>query len=151
MRFTKSARLLATAALAGSLGAGTVVALSSGPAGAAVEKSIVCKKLTGSIDSTITASGCSGNTGKSSQPITATALASGGTINWTNGKSTTIAAPTLTTLKPTLKCKKGNLNEGFKAVVTADTTGLAKLGTASGAVCIHPDDSITASKPLKVT
>jgi len=110
------------------------------------ETKITCKTLSGTIAS-IVAGGCNGNTGGSSEPISGTALASGGTITWVNGKTTTIAAPTLNTVKNS-KCK--GTAETFSATVTHDTTGLTSLGTATGEVCVA-SSSITALKPLVTT
>jgi hypothetical protein len=116
----------------------------SGPASAtqpAVLK-IKCTGLSGNISSTVTLSGCSGNTGGGSQPIVATALATGGTITWLNGKTTTIAAPTLST---GTNCPSGTpTDEKAKAKVTADTTGSATVGSkAKIEVCISTTGAIT--------
>jgi hypothetical protein len=117
---------------------------------------ITCTTISGNASSTLTVSGCSGgNTGGSSEPINATALATGGTIDWVSGSSTTIGAPTLTSVSAT-KCpgyvKKASSNpaaESFTAVVTSDTgDGLALPGVAKGAVCIASDGTISALKPL---
>ncbi|HYA67987.1 MAG TPA: hypothetical protein VED63_04560, partial [Acidimicrobiales bacterium] len=97
------------------------------------EKSITCKSFSGTVSSTVIASGCNGNTGGSSDPISATALAAGGTVKWSNGKTTTIGAPTLGTVK-NKKCT--GTAETVSATVTADTTGLASLGTMTTEVCI---------------
>lgn len=151
MRFSNPARLVATATLVSSVGLGTVIAVSSGPAVAAGGSSITCKKVTGNASSTITLSKCNGNTGGASLPISATFLASGGNITWINGKNTVIGVPALKILANNLKCKAPNTNEGFTAPVLADTTGIP-LGTAKGAVCITgPTGAIKASKPLKIT
>jgi hypothetical protein len=147
---SKMTRLLGIAALTGSVGVGSVL-IASGPAWAKAEKSITCKNLSGNIGSTIVASNCNGNTGGSSEPLNATTLAAGGTIDWVNGKTTTIAAPTLKTIKNNAKCPSPDTAESFTAKVTGDTTGLTKLGTAKGAVCIDGSGNISAIKPLKAT
>jgi hypothetical protein len=146
--------MLLVAALAIPVSGASFVALST-EAGAAT--SIVCTTITGNIASTLTVSGCSGgNTGGSSNPITATALATGGTIVWINSNSTTIGAPALaaTSAKKCPGYVKGGANnptaEKFKATVTADKgDGIKVPGKASGAVCIAKSGAITALKPLK--
>ncbi len=110
--------------------------------------------ITGS--SSLIVSGCTGgDTGGSSTSLSAATLATGGTITWSSGSSTTIGAPTITATSAT-KCpgyvKKAANNptaENFTAAVTSDTgDGLKLPGTAKGAVCIGTDGSITALKPL---
>jgi hypothetical protein len=116
--------------------------------------SISCTTITGS--SSLIVSGCTGgDTGGSSTSLSAATLATGGTITWSSGSSTTIGAPTITATSAT-KCpgyvKKAANNptaENFTAAVTSDTgDGLKLPGTAKGAVCIGTDGSITALKPL---
>ena len=117
---------------------------------------VTCTTINGNASSTLTVSGCTGgNTGGGSQPLSALALAVGGTITWTSGGSTTIGAPTLTPTGAT-HCPgylKGAATEPtaekFSAVVTADTgDGLKLPGTAKGAVCLGTDGTISALKPL---
>jgi len=147
--------LLLAAALAIPLSGASVVAL-SGTAGAAVK--ITCTTITGNISSTLTISGCTGGvTGGSSSAITSTALATGGTIPWVSGSTTTISAPTLTPTSAK-KCAgyvKGSLKgnptaEKISATVTGDTgDGIKVPGKAKGAVCLYPaTGAITALKPL---
>lgn len=137
---------------------GVSLALSTGQAGAAGAK-IVCTSMNGTASSSITISGCTGgNTGGSSQPISALALANGGTVNWVSGSNTTFAKPTLT---PTSAkhcpgyVKNGTNNptaDKFAGAVTADTgDGIKVPGKYQGAVCISPTGSITAAKPLKAS
>jgi hypothetical protein len=129
----------------------------AGPAGAAGKLS--CTTITGNESSTIVVSGCTGgNTGGGSLPLTALALATGGTVNWVSGSSTTIAAPALTTISAK-KCPgfvKGAtsnpLAESFTASVTADNgDGVLLPSTAIGEVCVGTDGSITALKPLALS
>jgi hypothetical protein len=122
------ARILSAAAI---VGAGTLGAISfAGPTNAAVG-TIKCTKLTGNINTTITLSGCNGNTGGASLPISSINLATGGPIPWVNGQSTTV----------TLSASNGETDSDlagtcastateFEAVgtVTADTTGSAIVG-----------------------
>ena len=146
--------LLLAAALAIPVSGASVVALST-QAGAAT--SITCTTITGNATSTITVSGCTGgNTGGSSKPVNAATLASGGTIDWVSGSTTTIGKPTLTSTSAK-KCpgyvKGGSSNpsaDKFTATVTADTgDGIKVPGTAKGAVCISSSGAVTALKPLK--
>jgi hypothetical protein len=148
--------LLLAAALAIPVSGASVMALST-QAGAATK--IVCTTITGSATSTITVSGCTGGkTGGSSKPVNTVTLASGGTIDWVSGSTTTIGKPTLTSTSAT-KCpgyvKKGSNNpsaEKFTATVTADTgDGIKVPGTAKGAVCISSSGAVTALKPLSAT
>ena len=124
----------------------------AGTAGAAGKLS--CTTITGNISSTLVVSGCTGgNTGGSSDPVVATALATGGTVDWVSGSSTTIAAPTLTSISAK-KCpgyvKDAATNpaaESFTASVTTDTgDGMLLPANAVGEVCIATDGSITALK-----
>jgi hypothetical protein len=130
----------------------------AGTAGAASGK-IECTTLSGNASSTVTVSGCTGgNTGGSSKPINATALATGGTITWVSGSTTTIAAPALTSISAK-KCPgyvKNGASEpsadSFTANVTADTgDGVLLPSTAIGQVCIGTDGSITALKKMEFT
>lgn len=136
---------------------GVSLALSTGQAGAATK--IACTSMNGSASSTITISGCTGgNTGGSSQPLSAAALAAGGTVNWVSGSTTTFAAPTLTSTSAK-KCpgyvKGASSNpsaDKFAGTVTADTgDGIKVPGTYKGAVCISTSGAITALKTLKVS
>jgi hypothetical protein len=118
--------------------------------------SISCTTITGSASGNLTVGGCTGgNTGGSSQPLSALALAVGGTITWTSGGSTTIGAPTLTPTGAThcpgyvKKALSNPTAEKFSAAVTADSgDGLKLPGTAKGAVCLGTDGSVTALMPL---
>ena len=146
----------AALALAGSLGfVGT--AFGSGPNG-----KTTCTNISGNINTTITISGCtdtgSANTGGSSQPIAGTGLATGGSVTWHSGKSTTFGAAQ-TKLAPGKKCPgyvKGGANNPtqatFKGSVTApDTAGFKIPGKFKGVVCVANDGTISALKPLKVS
>jgi hypothetical protein len=130
-------RILATTVLAGA----AVGALAI-PAGAAAGSSIACKTLTGTITGNVTLKGCTGNTGKASKPLPATALASGGTITWKNGKTTTV---TLTVTSGSgAKCAVGDSEYDATGKVTADTTGSAKVkGKATADVCVTPAGAVS--------
>jgi hypothetical protein len=130
----------------------------AGTAGAATGK-ITCTTFTGNASGTITISGCTGgNTGGSSEPLTALSLETGGTVTWVSGSTTTSGAPTLTAASAT-KCpgyvKNATSNpaaEDFTAAVTGDTgDGILIPGTEAGSVCIGTDGSITALKALKIS
>lgn len=145
--------LLVIAALLAPISAAsaTTVAL-AGPAYGATEKSIVCKTLTGNEASTLVLGRCSGNTGGGSQPFNAASFASGGTIIWTSGVTTTVGASTLTQWpKPKMCPVSGSAAWKVKAPVTADTSGLPKLGVATAVVCIAPSGAVSALKQVKIT
>ena len=117
---------------------------------------INCATISGTAAS-ITVSGCTGgDTGGSSVAFSGLLLASGGTIQWVSGGSTTIGPPTLVTTPNDKKCpgfsKTASSNpsgESFTATVTSDTgDGLKLPGSAKGAVCISTTGAITALKPL---
>ena len=133
--------------------------VSGGQAGAATgpKGKVVCTTITGTVSGTITVSGCSGtaNTGTQTQPIPTASLASGGTITWQSGKTTTISAATIVS-KNAKKCpgyvKGASSNpsaDKFSGTVTADTSGMKVPGKYKGAVCISTSGNITALKPLK--
>jgi hypothetical protein len=129
-------RIVASTVLAGA----TVVVLSA-PAGAAAT-GIACKSLTGTITGNVTLKKCTGNTGKASKPLPAAALASGGTITWKNGKTTTV---TLTVKSGSgAKCAVGDSEYDATGKVTADTTGSAKKkGKAVADVCVSPAGAVS--------
>lgn len=132
-----------------------VTLVTSGVAGAAGK--LTCTSLAGNASSTVTIGGCTGgNTGGGSAPLTATDLATGGTITWLSGTSTTIGAPALTS-SPGKKCpgyvKNAATNptlEAFTAAVTADQgNGMLIPGSVSGEVCLGTSGAITLAKDLK--
>ncbi len=117
---------------------------------------ISCSTISGTASGTSTVSGCTGgDTGGGSQPVNSTTLATGGTIDWLSGGSTTIGAPTLTSA-PATKCPGYVKNasseptaDDFTATVSSDTgDGLKLPGSAKGAVCISTTGVISALKPL---
>jgi hypothetical protein len=143
---------------------GAFVALSGGQAWAKTKGpngKVTCTTITGSVTSTITVSGCTDSgsavTGASTKPIEATSLATGGTITWIDGNTTTIAAPG-TSSTSAKKCpgysKTAKTNPSAEKVVgsvTTDDAGLKLPGKFTGTVCISTSDQITALKPLKVS
>ena len=141
--------LLAAAALSIPI-SGLAVGLSS-PAWAAVK--ITCKSVTGTETGTTTLSVCTGgNTGGSSHPLSSSVLATGGTINWISGSTTTVGAPKLKATSAKKCPVAGSSADKFTATVTGDTgVGLKVKGKAAGAVCLAPSGAITALKPLTFT
>lgn len=143
--------LLAAAALALPF-TGVAVGLST-PAFAKAKVTVTCTAVTGTVSGTITISGCSGgspanSTGGSSQPLTASTLAAGGTVTWISGSSTTIAKPKL---KAYSGCGAGSVGESFKAKVKKDVGDGIKGGTASGTICyVTSSGVISAAKPLVI-
>jgi hypothetical protein len=124
---------------------------------------VTCSTISGTASGTITVSGCSDSgsaTGlTATEPIEATALATGGTIHWTTaGDTSTFGAPTLT---PTnAKHCPGYVKdaateptaEKFAGSVTSSSpTGLKNPGTFKGEVCIGLTGNITNPKPLKAS
>ena len=130
----------------------------SGTAGAATGK-ITCTTFTGNASSTLVISGCTGgNTGGSSQPLSAVSLATGGTVTWVSGSTTTSGVPALTTVAAThcpgyVKNAATNPSaDSFTSSVTGDTgDGMLIPGTETGEVCVGTDGSITALKALKIS
>ncbi|HXW34407.1 MAG TPA: hypothetical protein VEJ87_07490 [Acidimicrobiales bacterium] len=142
--------LLTVAALAIPLSAATVT-MTGGTAWAKGEKSITCKTVGGNPTGTVVISSCNGNTGGGAS-VSGLALATGGVVTWNNGKTTTIGTPTLSSPKNKKCSAAGDAVDAFTAPVTADTTGLTSLGTASGEVCVNLGNStISDLKPIKIT
>ncbi|HUA94695.1 MAG TPA: hypothetical protein VMB82_04125, partial [Acidimicrobiales bacterium] len=113
-----------------------------------------------------TISGCTDTgsaTATQSEPLTTASLATGGTVTWTNGKTSTFASPALVGIKAKkcpgyVKSTKKNPYNGpepsadkFSGEVTADTSGLKIPGKYKGEVCISSSGNVTALKPLKVS
>jgi len=134
----RTARALTAAAI---LGAATFGAISfAGPTSAAVG-TIKCLKLTGNINTTVTLSSCNGNTGGASNAIPATSLATGGTIPWVNGQSTTVtltANQTESDGDVAGTCSATTTEFEATGTVTADTTGSAIVGgKAKAEACVN--------------
>jgi len=121
-----------------------VTALTAGPAGAAKTKTITCTQISGKSSGKVQLKDCSGNTGGSSKKFAGTTLEEGGTITWTNGKTTTFGAATLGlgTNCPTTD----TADVTATGTVTADTTKSAKPipGVYSGEVCVNGSGKISA-------
>ena len=150
--------LLLAGALTVPLSAASMV-VAANPASATTAPKITCTKMTGNASSTVVISGCTGgHTGGKSRPVAASALAAGGTVTWVAGSSTTIKAPTLTSVSAA-GCpgyvKGGSDNpsaDKFVATVTKDKAdGLKLPGKATGAVCIADGGAITALHPTVIT
>jgi hypothetical protein len=143
--------------------AGVAVALTGTQAWAAAKGpngKVTCTTITGTDTGTITVSGCTDSgsavTGTGTQPIAAADLATGGTITWLSGKTTTINAPSLvgTNAKKCPGYVKGASSEPtadkVSGTVKSDTSGLKLPGSFQGAVCISQSGSVSALKPFKV-
>jgi hypothetical protein len=115
-----------------------VSALSAGPASAAKTKTITCTKGSGNINTKIQLTGCNGNTGTKTMKLSALLLASGGTVTWANGKTTSFGQPTLGTGTHCTAKSSTAGDETATGPVTADTTKSAKPipGVFSGEVCL---------------
>ena len=144
MLHSRVGRVLTSALLAGT----AVAALSTPTYGAA--PGIACKSLTGSITGNVTLAKCTGNTGKASNPLPATALASGGTITWKNSKTTTVK---LTVAQgDASKCAVGSSEYDATGKTTADTTGSAKVGgKVKASVCVSAAGAVTLVPGTKAT
>ena len=149
--------LLAAAALAIPVSVVTV-GLSGGIASA---KSVTtkCTTITGTASGTITLSGCTGgSTGGSSQPAPTLSLATGGTITWINGNTTTFASPSVKVSKKlTKKCVKlygsGSSEDQGKSTITSQSgTGDSPIpGKFTATVCIDGSGNVHALKPATAT
>ncbi len=148
-------RLTFSAAVALALPIGGAIVFSASPASAAV-KTITCTKAKGNADTTmkIQLKGCNGNTGGKSKKLSITLLASGGTVPWTNGKTTTFGSPTLGSGTDCSPTAGAGGDETFTGQVTADTTKSAKPipGNYSGEVCIDANGnfSFPPGSPLTI-
>ncbi len=138
---------IAVLASAGSLGA---FASSSGAASPATTKTITCSKLTGNANTKVQAKNCTGNTGTKSKKLSPTTLASGGPINWANGKTTTIGQPTLGNGS---LCATGDIDFTLSGAVTADNTKSAKPipGVYAGEVCVDSAGNVSLAPGTKLT
>jgi hypothetical protein len=118
-----------------------VSALAASPAGATT-KTISCTAMSGNVGTKIQLKGCNGNTGGKSKKTAVGTLATGGTIKWANGKTTTFGP---STLGAGTNCPAGDTDETATGAVTADTTKSAKPipGVFSGEVCIDGSGNLS--------
>lgn len=118
-------------------------AATAGPAGAAKTKTITCTKIKGKASGNVQLLDCNGNTGGSSKKFAGSTLEGGGTITWTNGKTTTFGAASLGT---GTNCPVGDSDITATGTVTADTTKSAKPipGVYSGEVCVNGAGKVSA-------
>ena len=156
-------RILLVAAALAIPASGLSLALTSGPASAASgpKGKTTCTSVAGTATGTVTISGCTdangATTGGGSQPISTAALATGGTVTWLSGKTSTFGASTLvsTSAKHCPGYVKGGSSnpsaEKFSGAVTASTAGFKIPGKYSGEVCITASGNITSPKALKVS
>src|ERR1700730_5432036 len=95
-------RILLVGAALGIAASGLSLALTSGAASAASgpKGKSTCTSVPGPATGTVPISGCpdanGANTGGPSQPISTAALATGGTVTWLSGNTSTFGAATLT-------------------------------------------------------
>jgi hypothetical protein len=137
----------AAAAVAATASLGTLAVAGLAAPSYASGSQIKCTTVAGNANSTITLSGCTGNTGGSSKPIPAGSFISGGKIKWVNGTSTTVtiaSSSTETDTTETAVCPAGTSEVEAKGKVTADTTGSAPVGgAAKGEVCVDPNLNVS--------
>jgi hypothetical protein len=155
-------RILLLAAALAIPASGFSLALTSGVASASGPKGkTVCTSINGTASTTVTVSGCTdsngANTGGGTHPIPTSTLATGGTVTWNSGFTSTFSAPTLvsTSAKHCPGYVKGASSnptaDKFSGTVTADTAGFKVPGKYKGEVCIAQNGTITAPKPTKVS
>jgi hypothetical protein len=168
-RKTRMRRVLMLAATLAIPVSGVALAVTGTQAWAAAKGpngKVACTTITGNDTSTITVSGCtdsgSADTGTGTEPIEAADLATGGTITWLSGKTTTINAPNLVSTSAKkcpgyVKSTKKDPYSGSEpsadkvsGTVASDTSGLKLPGSFKGAVCISQSGAVTALKPFKV-
>ncbi len=135
-----------SAAVTLALPIGTVAALSAGSVGATTTKTITCTKVTGNINRMIEIKGCNGNTGTKSKKVVAITIATGRTVNWKSGKSTTFGSPIL---GAGTRCPRGDSDDTFIGGVRADTSRSVKPipGTYQGEVCINNSNGAISLAP----
>jgi hypothetical protein len=145
MRLSRSVRLgVAVLSIAASLAAiGTLGR--SAPASASSLK-IKCTGLSGNAESTVSLSGCTGDTGGSSTTLNAITLYEGGTIYWANGKHTRVSF----SLTPGSQgsCPAGTTEYNGVGTVIGDSTGSAPVdGSASAEGCINDSSYAITLEP----
>jgi hypothetical protein len=131
---------------------GGAVIFDASPASAAFV-GIKCTTITGTLFGTVTVSGCNGNTGGASTAMPPPPpLLSGGTITWVNSDTTTLGAPTVTSVTGSAKtCTSTQSEEKSTGAVTADTTGSAPVpGTYKIFVCLSSKGKLTDAPGKKV-
>jgi hypothetical protein len=97
------------------------------PASASGFIGIKCFALTGTLTSNVTLAGCNGHTGTASMAFSPTILLAGGTITWSNNKTTTINV-TVSSGAKAGGCPNSETAFTSKGTTTADTTGSAPVG-----------------------
>jgi hypothetical protein len=129
--------------------AGATFLTFTGPANATVT-GIKCRRMTGNISSTVTLKRCTGNTGTASKPLPAASLASGGTITWKNGKTTTVSLTV--TQGSAANCAAGDSEYNATGTVTKDTTKSVKIGgKVKASVCVAPTGAISLVPGTRAT
>jgi hypothetical protein len=126
----------------------SMAGLWNGPASAA--SSVTCKKLVGTITGNVKVSAClpTSKTEKSAS-APAASLASGGTLTWNSGKTTTL---TLSTSSPGQgACKKGSSEYDATGTVTGGTSTYTHAGdVVSGRVCVNTTTGAISLVPKTV-
>jgi hypothetical protein len=117
------ASLMATAPLGA---VATISTVSASPASASFI-GIKCQSLLGTLTTSVTFFVCMGNTGGSSKPFSPTLLATGGTITWANGDTTTVSV-TVSSGGKAGGCPNSETEFTSKGMSSADTTGSAPVG-----------------------
>jgi len=113
---------------------------------------IACTGLSGTLTGTTMLTGCTGgHTGGSSTALGAE-IASGGTITWASGSTTTVGKPTIAavseSLCPTQPGTTVGKADSVKATVTDDRgNGITIPGTFSGIACLYENDAVSTPAP----
>jgi hypothetical protein len=151
----------ATAVVVLTLGA-VVVTATGAEAAKGPKGKTACTTITGTVSGNIQISGCvdsnGANTGGASVPFPTLNLATGGTITWASGKTTTLGLP-ITVPTNAKKCpgyvKGATTNPTALKVggaVTADTSGMKVPGKVKGAICLAADlQTVTLLKTFKIS
>jgi hypothetical protein len=154
-------RMMLTVAVAATLALpASLVAVSVGAtgAGATTTPHAVCAKMKGSETGTVVTSKCtftpalSKTAAKAFKDLTGNSaqLAEGGTLHWTNGETTIVGAPTLTTPKAGT-CPPKDTAAHAVGTVTGGTSTVTHSGnTFSVTVCIASNGKIKNAKGTAV-
>lgn len=152
----------AAALAVGGLVVSAGTASAAGPKGKTTCETPITQVI-GTLAGNISISGCTDakfapgfGTGGGTTPMLTTSLATGGTITWLSGATTTFTTPVVTATNAK-KCpgyvKGAETNPtAFKtsSVVTADTSGMKVPGKLKGAVCLSVAGDISVLKKFKI-
>lgn len=132
MRDSKPVRLFVIAAIAATIAMVPI----QGSASAATPH-IKCSKLTGFPLHGVDFLKCSGNTGESAMTVEYGFLATGGTITWANGETTTVS---ISLKQRGTDCARSQYQYWHTITITADTTGSTSIGSTSrSSTCVDRD------------